>query len=371
LKRLLALLIIMVLVFSNVTYAAKSVKEPVVSQEMTITQLAAVNEVNIEKLLKDLKIADNPQNRMLTLTALGIDNDTAKQAVRKIVVFNAEEQSKNWKKIFAKFALWGITIALAVYLLASNRVTSTLRTWQVFASFMIFGVLLGSDPSPMGTIKDTIALLGIEGIVFPPRLVAFVVFTITVVLANKVICGWGCQIGTLQDWLYRISPIRKKLRFSFSTSNCIRVTAFIAIVAAAFIFSFDLIGAVDPFKIFEPSKLTYLAGSFIVALLLISLFVYRPWCTFICPFGLTSWFFERYSWFRIRMDRDKCIQCGACRSVCPSQHANDLLNEIRRPADCFACGECLNGCPAKALQFSRNLKQFNELRTIYRDQKNG
>lgn len=66
---------------------------------------------------------------------------------------------------------------------------------------MVFDVALGSDPNPMGPVKDAVVLFGEHGVLFIPRLIALVVFVALVVLANKFICAWGCQLGTFQDFL--------------------------------------------------------------------------------------------------------------------------------------------------------------------------
>jgi polyferredoxin len=340
------------MICSNVSFAAKTVNE-VVTQEMTIEQLAAVNDISLEKLLKDLKIADTPENRALSLASLSISNEKAQQVIRKALVLKTEEKSKDWKKIVLKFILWWITVILGIFLLVNGRVTSRFRTWQVFFSFIIFGVWLGSDPSPMGTVKDTIVLVGAMGVVFPPRVVGFLLFMLMAIVGNRLICGWGCQFGSLQDWLYRISPVQTKIRCSFFVSNFVRIAFFLVFVGAAFIIPLDLIGVIDPFKVFAPSQITYLAGAFIAFLLIASLFVYRPWCTFACPFGLVSWYFERLSWFRVRWQENRCVLCGTCQSVCPSWHAAGLLNKAKNPGDCYSCGECLGKCPAKALRYSR------------------
>jgi len=67
------------------------------------------------------------------------------------------------------------------------------------AAVCVFGIIPGSDPSPMGTVKDAIVLLDLKGMIFPPRLIAFGIFLLMVILANKYICSWGCRFGTLQD----------------------------------------------------------------------------------------------------------------------------------------------------------------------------
>jgi L-aspartate semialdehyde sulfurtransferase ferredoxin len=62
----------------------------------------------------------------------------------------------------------------------------------------------------------------------------------------------------------------------------------------------------------------------------------------------------------IRRDEEKCLQCGACTAVCPT---NALY--IKRPEmtvifdmeKCSACELCVAACPAKAMEvkFDRSL----------------
>ena len=94
----------------------------------------------------------------------------------------------------------------------------------------------------------------------------------------------------------------------------------------------------------------------IVIALLVSFTIYRPFCQFICPFGLVSWIAERFSIFRVRIDKEKCTQCGACINACPLEAAKGRVNRKKLPADCFSCARCLNTCPTDALKYTSILK---------------
>ena len=89
---------------------------------------------------------------------------------------------------------------------------------------------MGSDPSPMGTVKDAIHLFGAAGAIFPPRMIALLVFLAMVFLANKYICAWGCQVGTLQDLIFRLNQtdnmktiIARQIKVPFIISNSVRI----------------------------------------------------------------------------------------------------------------------------------------------------
>ena len=353
---LVTVLIAMLLFFNSMpVMAAKEIPPPAFQSTWSMEKVAQENKIEAAALLKQLALPDTPANRAATVQSLNISDEQVQQAVRKLLVIGTEEKSKNWKLILLKFTLWWTVIGAAILLLKRNLVTPRRRTWMLAGAFSLFGILLGSDPSPMGTVKDAIALYGAERTIFPPRMVAFVVFTLMVVAGNKLICGWGCQFGTLQDWLFQVSPVSKKIRLPFAVTNSIRIVVFVMFSFAALTIPYDFIGPIDPFKVFEPSHLTMVSTGFIVCLLLLSLFFYRPWCTLACPFGLTGWLAERVSLFRVRWNQTACIQCRTCRRVCPTEHAGHLLEGARIKTDCYSCAACLTVCPTGALQYSRSV----------------
>lgn len=54
----------------------------------------------------------------------------------------------------------------------------------------------------------------------------------------------------------------------------------------------------------------------------------------------------------IRIDRDKCIRCGACREICPGnliKQAADGTAYLRHPEECWGCASCLKECRHDAI----------------------
>jgi polyferredoxin len=246
-------------------------------------------------------------------------------------------------------------------LLRKMKMTERARVILYGLGFFLFGVVLGADPSPMGTVKDAIVLYASKGVIFKPRMIAFAVFTLTVVLANKFICSWGCQLGALQDFIFRLNRNSKgtgrgsmpQFKIPFVVSNGIRVLFLIALIWVAFTWSYDITHEIDPFKVFKPAKVSIAGWIFILGTLILSLFVYRPWCHLFCPFGLTGWLFEKLSLFRIKVNYDACIACGSCAKSCPSPVMGAILKrDAKVIPDCFSCGSCIETCPTKAIAFT-------------------
>lgn len=333
--------------------------------EMTLQSFQEVNELP-DKVMAKL-FGQDPGNRARTLGELAPNMERLSADALAALAVAKEHETKSWVKISIKFTLWFVFLGFAFRMMVRQKVTASNRKGLYLASFAVFGVILGSDPSPMGTVKDAVALFAKSGAIFPPRMVALAVFLILVIVANKFICSWGCQLGTLQDFIFRLGRNKRdnghgdvrQWRIPFVVSNGIRVLSFTVFIVIAFAWALDIIGLVDPFKVFHPSVLSAAGAVFVGLLLLGSLVVYRPWCHLFCPFGLVGWIAEKLAVYRIRVDYDKCVACGKCEAACPSHVMNAILRRNRRTIpDCFSCGTCVEVCPTKAISFSHGRRNL-------------
>ena len=292
------------------------------------------------------------------IDTFGLSGDQIRARTTRALTLQAEEGSKSWPKIALKFGLWLGFLITAFVLMRRRAVTPLIRKGLYLAAVAVFGIALGSDPNPMGTVKDAIALYGAHHIIFPPRLMAFLVFIFTVILANKFICAWGCQFGTLQDLLFRLNRntqdtrgILPQYKPPFLFTNTVRIAFFTIFVCGALIWSFDLIKPIDPFKIFVPGTMLLGGAVFLAGILCASLFIYRPWCHFFCPFGLAGWLAEKLSVYKVAVDYHTCIGCGTCAKACPSTVMRVILKQDAVIPDCFACGTCIQVCPTRSIRF--------------------
>ncbi len=325
---------------------------------MTIGEFGRENKLPNEVLQKAfaLKAEEDLEKKIESLN-LPRAELTARAA--KAQALAAEYQSKNWLKIPVKFALWILFLAGVFVLMRRRKITPGLRKGLYLASLTFFGVILGADPSPMGTVKDAIVLYGEKGVIFPPRMIALTLFLLMVFLANKFICSWGCQVGTLQDLIFRLNRdgkdrkgILRQFRPSFAWTNGFRIAFFALLTIAAFAWGADLFETIDPFKLYKPAVIGTGGAIFIGLLLVASLFIYRPWCHLFCPFGLVGWLVEKISLFKIRVNYESCIACGACEKACPSTVMGAILKRDRVLPDCFACANCIEACPTKSISLS-------------------
>ena len=250
--------------------------------------------------------------------------------------------------LISKFVLWIVSIVAVTLLLRRRKVTSRVRLAFLIGGTLLFGFIYGLltreglNPNPVFSIRNLLTTVLVKHQLQLPIVAMLLILLLTVFISNKSICGWGCQLGLLQDLLHR-APL-PKWKPPFWLSNTVRVIAFVTLPAGLVLSGLDWIGLIDPFQLFS-FNVTLGIGLFSAAVLIASLFIYRPWCHFLCPFGLVGWLVEQVSLFRPRINRAECKECQLCVEACPGQSMADFYAGKKIHADCFACGACIEACP--------------------------
>lgn len=52
---------------------------------------------------------------------------------------------------------------------------------------------------------------------------------------------------------------------------------------------------------------------------------------------------------KTKIDKDKCVKCGLCASLCPMKNIKILDGKITVGSDCTMCYRCFANCPKKAI----------------------
>lgn len=252
--------------------------------------------------------------------------------------------------ILVKFVLWIATIVAATLLLRKRKVTSKVRLAFLIGGTLLFGFVFGAlipgglNPNPVASLRTLLTTTLVRRQVVLPVAAMLLILLIAVWVSNKSICGWGCQLGLLQDLLHRVKL--PKWKPPFWLSNTVRIIAFVGLVGGLVMAGLDWIGVIDPFQLFS-FNFSWAIALFSLVVLAASLFVYRPWCRFLCPFGLVGWVVEQFSLMRPRINQDACKHCQLCVKACPSGAMADFYAGAKLHADCFACGACIEACPHK------------------------
>ncbi len=232
-------------------------------------------------------------------------------------------------------------------------------TAALLTAIVLAGFVSGKSPNPMeGIVKVFKAMVGLYPSVWD-KLLGLAFFLVLAIVGNKLVCGWACPFGAIQELVYSI-PIMRKLKrrkLPFLVTNAVRTALFL--VALALLFGvvgnhrgYVVYHVLNPFDLFDLDLEMASVAIAVLASIVLAAVVYRPFCHLICPFGLVSWIVERVSLARVRIDPAKCTKCGACARACPSQAALGRVQQKSLAPDCFSCARCLNVCPENAIGYS-------------------
>jgi len=221
---------------------------------------------------------------------------------------------------------------------------------------LFFGFASGKSPNPMeGLVKFVKALAGFYDDPWI-KLGFLLFFTVLALVGSKLVCGWGCPFGALQELVYGLPMVQrvKKLRLPFVFTMSVRTLLF----AMFLLFITGLAGSkwvlyhsINPFNLFGFEFSQVSIGISVGICLLLSVFIYRPFCQLVCPFGWYAWFLEKIAFTGVRIDRKTCTGCGACDRACPVEAAHDRVAGKAWPAECFSCARCLRVCPVDAIDY--------------------
>ncbi len=271
--------------------------------------------------------------------------------------------------VIPALVLWGLVFLWRLGRPDASPKTSR-RTWYprlpyilaLLAAGVVFGFPLGKSPNPMEAIVQVFkSMIGLYPSVLE-KVMVLAFFLALSVVGNKMVCGWACPFGALQELFYSLPALNrfKRKKIPFVVSNTVRATLF----AMTFLLMFDVFGerkglvlyhSLNPFNLFNMDFDSALITAAIFISLALSLVAYRPFCQFICPFGFISWLFETLSLARVRIDPDRCNRCGACIIACPLDAAKGKIDGKLFAADCYSCARCLNVCPQDAISYGWSL----------------
>jgi len=175
------------------------------------------------------------------------------------------------------------------------------------------------------------------------------------VLFGRVICGFLCPVGLIQDIVHQIRQKTriKGIRINESFYNKMKPVKWVMVLimicltfAGGEFCSFCPALATSP--VFAGMAVSlYLSGFLMTAVLVGGFFKRRFWCN-ICPLGLMIGLLHRISPFRIKKNVQSCTECGACYEACPM--GIKIIYTEREKTDvtdmnCIMCGECIRKCP--------------------------
>ncbi len=192
----------------------------------------------------------------------------------------------------------------------------------------------------------------------PGTITFFLTLLLVFLFGRRIICGFGCPCVGIRETVgfpFRHITLRSDWAWRLRHTKWFFLLWYVGVMVATQ-FPPDgwtatmvgLFGAVV--------GLTYFGSFFIVPIT-----GNRFYCRYLCPFGATFGLLNHAGLYRIKMEREKCIDCQRCEQACdmgiPVWRQGRSTGEVTGIEDCMGCARCVISCPTDALAIEdvRNL----------------
>ena len=188
--------------------------------------------------------------------------------------------------------------------------------WTSLFSLAYFGFYREGCVCSIGSIQNISLALFDSSYVIPVTVIAFFAIPLAFTLFfGRTFCAGVCPFGAMQD-LVAFKPQKLGLRLNTVLGILPYLYLGLAILYAATGTDF-IICRYDPFVGIFRMNASF--GMFVFAgtLLVSGIFIARPYCRFLCPYGVLLNWFSRFSMKHITITPANCIQCRLCEDSCP------------------------------------------------------
>lgn len=206
-------------------------------------------------------------------------------------------------------------LALTAWIVHRRRSRKELYVVALFGA-LYFGFYRLGCVCAVGSIQNVALALGDPTYRLPWTVAAFFALPLVAALFwGRVFCAGVCPLGAIQE-LVLLKPLRVPSWLDSGLGLLpyiyLGVGVLFAYTGAAF-----FICEYDPFigiyRLSAPYTMVFVSLGF----LLLSVFVGRPYCRWLCPYGVLLRWCAPFAKKQVRITPSECVMCHLCASSCP------------------------------------------------------
>ena len=210
-------------------------------------------------------------------------------------------------------------------LLAALSVTSWLAVkkrsrkglvWMAVFSLAYFGFYRQGCICAVGSVQNVaLALFNSDYSIPLPALLFFIIPLVFALLYGRVFCAGVCPLGAIQELTgFRHVKVHRSVEAVLTSIPFIYLG--LAILFSATKSQF-VICRYDPFVGIFRLNAPFTMIIFGALLLITGVFVNRPYCRYLCPYGVLQNIFSRFSARHLSVTPAECTNCRLCEQCCP------------------------------------------------------
>jgi polyferredoxin len=246
-------------------------------------------------------------------------------------------------------ALLAVALGLSAWIVLKRRKRAAILVLAIVC-LLYFGFYREGCICPIGAIQNVTVALTDPTYAMPYFVIIFFFLPLLLALVfGRVFCGGVCPLGAIQE-VVLLKPIQLP-RLMDKMLGTLKYVYLVVAIWFATGAALPLLPVIDRDFIicrFDPFvgffRLTGSGGVLIFggALLVLGLFIGRPYCRFLCPYGALLAIVSRFAWRGVTITPDEELDCGLCAESCP-YGAVDKMRAVR--SSCLFCARCYAACP--------------------------
>jgi ferredoxin len=208
-----------------------------------------------------------------------------------------------------------VAILAAAWMVLKKRSRQGLL-WVSLFSLAYFGFYRQGCICSIGSIQNiSMALFNANYNLPLPALLFFIIPLVAALLFGRVFCAGACPHGAIQELIgFRQVRVPKKVESVLGSLPYVYLG--LAVLFSATESQF-IICRYDPFVGIFRLDAPYTMIIFGSLLLIAGIFVNRPYCRYLCPYGVLQNLFSRFSVRHLTISPAECRNCRLCESGCP------------------------------------------------------
>ena len=276
--------------------------------------------------------------------------------------------------VFVDLSVLILILLIGLYLVLAKKSRKAIFTLAIL-TFAYLGFIRGGCVCPIGAISNTTM-----GIISPDQvgLASFIIFFVPLLIAliaGRVFCSAGCPLGAVQQI---VQKNKKTLKLPKVLNRILTIAPIVLLILTIY-FSIQNLRffacETEPYKaifftgqIWFEQGLAFLMGRpmesklliafgiwtwvYVIGVLALGYWVPRPFCRFMCPYGVLLGVMSFFSFKPRRIKNESCVHCGLCQKVCPTQAITiDRKTKYSYISnyDCVQCNKCNDSCKKDAI----------------------
>jgi polyferredoxin len=254
---------------------------------------------------------------------------------------------------------------LSAILIRKQKLNNKLKIILLSSSFIFGGIILGGVPNVVLVFQHIFADIVVPNL-WLLLLVRILIFLGLTLVFGRIFCGYVCPLGAVQELasMIRFKPKLDYNRKSQKRKNILRWIFFGLYAIFSMVWGLEATLFMNPINgfliLWTPlSFVIIMAFIPMVIIIFVSIFMYRPYCRYFCPFGALACLLGRVSPLKIRRTT-ACLECRICEKICPTLEGFEYSTK----GECYLCNRCIDFCTNEMFIDSQKIAQINRFISI-------